>query len=297
MNYWIFVVTSHKEASLEGEEILRQRLEDKFWGLGERTPNRKSLQAGDEIVFYVGNPKKVFAASAIITEGCFEPKENERERLSHGKAFYRAAYGVRLGHIRVWDVPRRVEDLVTRLDFIENKEFWGPYFQGGVKGITEQDFRTITDSRGLEYVVEDAIPKGVESSSQFALETHLEEFIDKNWEKIDFRAPLSRYQTEDQTGRQFPAGTWSIDFLCTDKRTGEFVVIELKRGKSSDSTVGQILRYIGWVKDNLAQPNAMVRGIIIAKDVDESLRQAVKYLDNVRVLTYRIDFTLLPENK
>jgi RecB family endonuclease NucS len=71
-----------------------------------------------------------------------------------------------------------------------------------------------------------------------------------------------------------------------------FVVIELKRGRSSDSAVGQVLRYIGWVNENLAKPGQRTRGIIIAKEVDDALRYAVKELENVRVLTYKVDFKL-----
>jgi hypothetical protein len=66
----------------------------------------------------------------------------------------------------------------------------------------------------------------------------------------------------------------------------------LKRGRSSDSAVGQVLRYIGWVDENLARPGQKTRGIIIAKEVDDALRYAVKGLMNVSVLTYKVDFKL-----
>jgi RecB family endonuclease NucS len=36
-----------------------------------------------------------------------------------------------------------------------------------------------------------------------------------------------------------------------DKNTGDFVVIELKVGKVGDSAIGQILRYMGYVKANI----------------------------------------------
>ncbi len=59
MNFWIFVVTAH---SVDGEtwtadQVLQLRMQDKFWGLGERTPNRRSIQKGDQVVFYVGLPR------------------------------------------------------------------------------------------------------------------------------------------------------------------------------------------------------------------------------------------------
>ncbi len=140
----------------------------------------------------------------------------------------------------MWEQPRPAEELVPKLSFVENKEFWFAYLQGGVRQISEQDYRIICEGSKPDTPAAD-----LESESEFALESHLEEFMDVNWDNIDFGSTLARYEAEDdQSGRQFPAGTWSIDFLCIDKDTRALVVIELKRGKSSDSTVGQVLRYI-----------------------------------------------------
>jgi hypothetical protein len=295
MNFWIFVVTAH---SVNGEtwtadQVLQQRMQDKFWGLGERTPNRRSIQKGDQVVFYVGLPRKVFAASATILKASFQLSEEEKERLSHGTKFFRADYGVLLENVQMWEQPRPAEELVPKLSFVKNKEFWFASLQGGVRQISEQDYRTICEGSKPGTPAAD-----LESESEFALESHLEEFMDVNWDNIDFGSTLARYKAEDdQSGRQFPAGPWSIDFLCIDKDTRDLVVIELKRGKSSDSTVGQVLRYISWVKENIASPGQKVRGIIVAKVVDDALRYAVKGLQMVDVLTYKVDFKLFPFNK
>jgi len=80
--------------------------------------------------------------------------------------------------------------------------------------------------------------------------------------------------------------------LTEDLTVGDFVVVELKRGKTSDTTVGQILRYMAYVKENLAKPGQSVRGVIVAKEVDDALRYAVRGVDNIKVLTYQIGFTL-----
>jgi hypothetical protein len=294
MNFWIFTVTGH---TINGEtwtadQILQRRMQDKFWGLGERTPNRRSIQKGDEVVFYVGVPRRVFAASATILKPSFQLSEEEKEELCHASKFFRADYGVLLENVQMWGQPRAAEELVPRLSFVENKEFWFAYLQGGVRQMSEQDYRTICEGSKPGTPVVD-----VESQSEFALESHLEEFMDLNWDNIGFRSSLARYETDEQSGRQFPAGPWSIDFLCTDKDTGDLVVVELKRGKSSDSTVGQVLRYISWVKENIATAGQKVRGIIIAKEVDDPLRYAVKGLEMVEVLTYKVDFKLYPFKK
>jgi RecB family endonuclease NucS len=74
------------------------------------------------------------------------------------------------------------------------------------------------------------------------------------------------------------------------------VVIELKKGQTSDATVGQILRYMAWVEENIAETGQQVEGIIIARDVDDALRYALKKAPGTSVLTYRVNFALQKVN-
>ena len=296
MNYWIFTVTTHKDYNLTGEKIFNQRMQDRFWGLGERTPNRQNLGEGDKVVYYVGTPKKSFVGTVTLASSCFELNDSQMRQYGHGIEFYSEnRYGVLLKDIEIWQEPKSIEELVPSLKFMENKQFWGAYLQGGVRQITEDDFKTILGQRSL---VEQIITsKDIESQAEFALETHLEEFIYRNWNKINWGSNLKLYETEEQNGRQFPAGTWSIDFLAIDKSTNDFVVIELKRGKTSDSAVGQILRYINWVRENVAEAGQNVKGIIIAKEVDGALKYGVKNLDYIDIKTYKVDFHLSSFNE
>jgi hypothetical protein len=114
MNHWLFTVTQKKTDSgmLDAHQILKQRLDDMFWGLGERTPNRRYLKAGDQVVFYVGIPHMVFAASAILSSDSFALSEVQKSQYDHGNPLYRAEYGVLLRDIQRWDSPRLVKDLV-----------------------------------------------------------------------------------------------------------------------------------------------------------------------------------------
>ena len=89
-----------------------------------------------------------------------------------------------------------------------------------------------------------------------------------------------------------------IDLLCID-RNGDFVVVETKKGKESDKVVGQIQRYMGWVKRNLAKGGENVRGIIIVNEFDEWLDYAVSVNENIRLLYYEVKFAVRdapPEN-
>ena len=50
--------------------------------------------------------------------------------------------------------------------------------------------------------------------------------------------------------------------LAVEKGSKDLVVIELKRNESDDEVVGQISRYMAWVKRNLAKEGQVVKGII-----------------------------------
>jgi len=81
---------------------------------------------------------------------------------------------------------------------------------------------------------------------------------------------------EDETGdagRQYPTDIGVIDLLCK-RANGELLVIELKKSRVSDVVVGQISRYLGWVKMHIAN-GKNVTGLILSHEADERLEYAV----------------------
>ncbi|MCI0563153.1 MAG: endonuclease NucS, partial [Nitrososphaera sp.] len=74
--------------------------------------------------------------------------------------------------------------------------------------------------------------------------------------------------------RQLPTAVGPIDILAKDKK-GAHVVIELKKGRTSDRVLGQILRYMAWVGENLRNKKP-VRGIIVAEKADKGLKYAMR---------------------
>jgi len=103
------------------------------------------------------------------------------------------------------------------------------------------------------------------------------------------------YQDEETSGRQYRTSVGYIDLLAIDRDNEKFVVIELKKGRSSDQVVGQILRYMGWVKENLTvdeYEKYSVRGIIISKEKDDDLEYALGMVPNLNVYLYSVSFTL-----
>jgi hypothetical protein len=293
---WVFVVTAQKIGGklYSPHDILNLRFKDRFWGLNESTPNRKLLRREDQVVFYLGSPIKSFTASAVLASDAFQLDASQKRKYSHDLEYLTADYGVLLEDPKHWESNVAVDEVVSGLSFIKNKENWGAYFQGGIRQIPPGDFGVITQGRKASLVESIKEERDIESESEFALEAHLEEFIDQNWAKINFGQKLVRFTTDEQSGRQYPAGQWSIDFLCKDADTGDLIIVELKRGRSSDATVGQILRYIGWVEENVAKPGQHTRGIIISSGVDDALRLALRNVPTVKVMTYKVDFLLKP---
>lgn len=123
-------------------------------------------------------------------------------------------------------------------------------------------------------------------------EKQLEDFIEANLELVEHGLQLYVDDLGNR-GRQYPTDVGTIDLLCV-KPNGDFVVIELKKGKTSDKVVGQISRYMGWVKQNLAG-NRDVQGIIVTHDYDEKLKYAVIANEKLNVKYYRIKLEFVSE--
>ena len=145
VNNWILVVTT-KEMNgrkYEAEEVFHQRMEDCFWGILEKTSNRNKLIKGDKVVFYVGTTQKAFFGQANLGSICFKLDESDKEKYGHNNPFYRSKYGVLLEDIQIWEKPKYMQDLVLKLNFIENKQNWGSHFQGGIRQLSEEDLEII----------------------------------------------------------------------------------------------------------------------------------------------------------
>src|SRR5207249_4551886 len=93
-----------------------------------------------------------------------------------------------------------------------------------------------------------------------SLERQLEDFLASDLTLLE--KGLRLYRDEDgREGRQYPTDVGVIDLLCV-RDNGDILIIELKRGRSSDTVVGQVSRYMGWVARHLADGKP-VKGLIL----------------------------------
>jgi hypothetical protein len=141
---------------------------------------------------------------------------------------------------------------------------------------------------------EDALPV-TPATAEFVLEAHLEEFLLGNWNTVDWGRPLRIWQSAEGTsGHQLSTPIGRLDLLCIDASTNDFVVVELKRGHSADRVVGQVARYMGWVRRHLATTSQGVEGIVVAREHDDRLRYAAAAVPGLTILTYSVTFRLAP---
>lgn len=132
----------------------------------------------------------------------------------------------------------------------------------------------------------------VEDQTAFALEKHLEDFLVQNWQKTNLGQSYDIFEDGNLTGQQYPTDTGPIDILAIRKDKKELLVVELKRGRTSDVVVGQILRYMGYVRDELAEPDQSVQGCIIALEDDPRIYRALRTISHIKFFRYKIDFNL-----
>lgn len=126
----------------------------------------------------------------------------------------------------------------------------------------------------------------------FGLEYQLRDFLAQNIEKREINGTCLRVFVDPggRDGIEYPSGIGPIDILAVDDH-GNFTVFELKRARTADRAVGQLARYMGWVKHTIGRDKE-VFGIIVARSIDERLRYAASVIPGVSLFEYRVEFHL-----
>jgi restriction system protein len=133
----------------------------------------------------------------------------------------------------------------------------------------------------------------VEDPLVFALEKQLEDFLAQNWKQTELGKDYDIYEEDGElVGQQYPSDTGPIDILAISKDKKSLLVVELKKGRASDNVVGQIQRYMGYVKEELAEDNQTVKGVIIALEDDLRIKRALSVTNNIDFYRYQVSFKL-----
>ena len=138
-------------------------------------------------------------------------------------------------------------------------------------------------------------PPDVEDITVFGLEKHLEDFLVHNWSSTPLGQEYDIYTDDGAVvGQQFPTDTGPIDILGISKDKKTLLVVELKKGRASDSVVGQVQRYMGYVHEELKEEEQEVKGLIIALEDDIRIRRALTMTNNIDFYRYKVNFELIP---
>jgi len=159
-----------------------------------------------------------------------------------------------------------------------------------ISGYAEEIEKLISGDRPASIIATD---ETIEDPSIFALEKHLEDFLVQNWQHTELGKHYDIYEEDgDMVGQQYPSDTGLIDILAISKDKKEILVVELKKGRATDVVVGQVQRYMGYVKEELAESDQTVKGAIIAFEDDIRIHRALSVAPDIDFYTYKISFKL-----
>jgi len=134
------------------------------------------------------------------------------------------------------------------------------------------------------------------------IEKHLQKLLADNWEQANLAKEWGIYEVDGEpVGVEFPAGdAGRIDILCRKRGDDgdwqdEWLIVELKRDTGGHAAIGQLLGYMGWVQDNLADSKSKekVRGLLIVRELDSRLKYALKMCGaQIEVKKYSLSMSL-----
>jgi hypothetical protein len=155
-NNYLFIVSDRLNSDgqkVTGQEVYNFLMEKKAWGLHPTTQHRAVVQSGDHVIFYLAGPGGGFIGRATLLSGAHIDKTGESIDWWFNKAD--TNYRVDLTNIEKWDRIKPIQPVLSDLSFIKNKKTksWGAYLQGGVRKITDDDYRVIVDSNIYEIEV------------------------------------------------------------------------------------------------------------------------------------------------
>ena len=134
---------------------------------------------------------------------------------------------------------------------------------------------------------------GTRPATIISTDETVEDFLVQNWKSTELGKKYDIYEEGGESvGQQYPSDTGPIDILAISKDKKEILVVELKKGRIGDVVVGQIQRYMGFVKDELVEDDQIVRGVIIAFEDDIKVRRALSVAQNIDFYTYKVSFKL-----
>lgn len=258
-NHWIF---SNHQAGYYKESIwdTSQILRTKRWYFGEENPNATAVRKGDWTVarIYGGN---YFARFQCGTSFTIDPRHSGRSK--------------RIGFIAM-DQFEKFDPAIPQwlvIDELSNKNV-----RNKIIKITSEDSRKIEWAVALYRKMGGSLAV---SKNIVLLERGLEEALKHNLHSLGLEL------ADKKIAQQCRMGVGRSDLICKDRK-GNLCVIELKRAEQhSTDVVGQVLKYVGWLREHVAKPGQKVRGMVVCGGASQELIYSCQGAD-LELRTFRI---------
>ena len=269
-------------------------LRAQVWGVEDKYKNRlTSVQPGESLVFLVGGEYRSIhvIASPSYSDAALLWPEKDGDSFPHR---VKISAPIAVGRVNA-------SAIADKISFMRGK-VWGGTIQGpnGVFNdrLTPDDLHLIQASMTAAppqpvLPAPSAVRRSVERQEALFkfYEADVETRILGSLGTLDLRLHVD--PATGRNGKQLPIPGGRIDLLCRDVKDDSFVVLELKKGEAPDQALLQLLRYMSWVRQNLADGRD-VRGIILTESADSALSQVVGEVPNVSIRYYKVNIEVLP---
>jgi hypothetical protein len=258
--HWVF---SNKPAGSYGDRVWDHattlRTKQFYFRLDQQ--NRRKVRLGDMAIL------RIFGVGYV---GRFEVGEwhngpgpgEEQNRHQHGY--------FEMHRVKLWD--RHVPQPLV-LSELSSKDV-----RGRLAKISAEDALKIEIAQRIY----ERLGFGSTERDVIILEKGLEEAIKPNLPRLGLKLGSDAIRQQFSMG----VGVGRSDLICEDG-CGNLIVLELKRGRSSAEVIGQVLRYVEFVRENIARVGQQVHGWVVTGSYDEGLRLAAKAA-GIRLLTVRL---------
>jgi len=260
-NIWIFsnkYIGCYEDSDWDTSTILKT----KHYYFKESESNRSKVKKGD-IVLFREYASGFWGSCEIVSDWI----QDETGKLRHEKE----TGWFLIDKIKKWKVTLPYEIIRSELS---NQNFRLRIAKANAEDKNKIDF-ALKIFTNLGY--------GETDGDFFVLESGVEEAVKANLSQLNLQLAETNIQQQCDLG----VGVGRTDLICRDKENN-FVILELKAVQTSDYVVGQILRYMCYIRENWAEKEGVdVRGIVITPSYDEQLRLAAKEA-GIKVLRIRL---------
>jgi hypothetical protein len=259
-NYWVF--SNKHDGAYDGSIWdMSVILDNQQYSIKEKEANRSHIRGGDIVYMRIYNQSFI---GKFIVKGEWKPAPKGKQTSSDVVGLFS------MNNMELWSRPVPQQLILGELS---NQN----YRRRIVKISSEDGLKIDTIQRVYE-----KLGFGEAEGEIVILEKGLEEAIKPNLNQLGLKLAEKTIQQQFSMG----VGVGRSDLICVDGK-GDLVVLELKRGMTSDATIGQVLRYVGWINENIAKNGQKVKGWIIAGDYDEHLRLAASAA-NIKIVLVRL---------